>query len=130
MNIKESHDAMSNIKLLYVEDEEGIRNQTANFLQKFFTEMDIAEDGEAGLELFSKKLHDLVITDLKMPKMSGKEMLSKIVALKPDTITVVMSGISSDSDIKKDEVDFFIDKPASLDTLLQMMEVVSKKMKV
>jgi DNA-binding response OmpR family regulator len=51
-----------------------------------------AEDGEAGLAAFERELPDLVMLDLRMPKVDGLEVLATISALSPDTPIIVLSG--------------------------------------
>ena len=67
-----------NIKVLYAEDEEGIRENISFVLSLFFKEVFVAKDGEEALELFEEKKPDLLIFDICMPKMDGIEVLHKI----------------------------------------------------
>jgi len=83
--------------LLYVEDEKLLAESTAKYLKKFFTKVDIAEDGEAGLKLYEKNNYDLVITDILMPKLNGIEMLKKIKLINPEQETIIISAYSDSS---------------------------------
>lgn len=67
-----------NIKVLYAEDEEGIRENISFVLSLLFKEVFVAKDGEEALELFEEKKPDLLIFDICMPKMDGIEVLNKI----------------------------------------------------
>lgn len=60
-----------NIKVLYAEDEEGIRENISFVLSLFFKEVFVAKDGEEALELFEEKKPDLLIFDICMPKWMG-----------------------------------------------------------
>lgn len=128
MDIKELKNKVSGLTLLYVEDEEEIRKSTALFFLKIFTNIDVAENGVQGLELFYKKHHDIVVSDIKMPKMDGKVMVAEIKKIKPNVITVMMSGFSSRSEADCIECDFFISKPASLEQLLEIISKLPDKM--
>jgi CheY-like chemotaxis protein len=52
----------------------------------------IAENGEKGLELFESAEFDVVVTDYRMPRMNGKEMIQRIRKLKPDARIILLSG--------------------------------------
>lgn len=67
-----------NIKVLYAEDEEGIRENISFVLSLLFKEVFVAKDGEEAFELFEEKKPDLLIFDICMPKMDGIEVLNKI----------------------------------------------------
>lgn len=67
-----------NLSLLYVEDEDELRLKTSSFLSKIFTNIDLAIDGVEGLEKYTHKHYDLVITDILMPNMNGLEFINKI----------------------------------------------------
>ena len=68
------------MKVLIIDDEENIRFLLCNFLKKFESELQIVgtcDNGEEGLELCKKLSPDLIISDIRMPKMSGLELLRK-----------------------------------------------------
>ena len=106
---------------LYVEDEDIVREKTVKFFNKFFDDIVVATDGQEGLESFEKGVFDLVITDLKMPKFSGEELIKKIKAQKPETIIIAMSGISGNEGMENIESNFFIVKPASIENLVGVL---------
>jgi two-component system alkaline phosphatase synthesis response regulator PhoP len=69
---------MSSIKVLIVEDEASIRSMFAYKLQLEGFEVYEAENGQVGLEVAKKEKPELILLDLKMPVMSGDEMLTKL----------------------------------------------------
>jgi len=79
-------------RVLYVEDDEVIRTQTVNFLARFFNHIDVAEDGQMGLEKYKSSEYDIVVTDINMPHMNGIEMIEKIKELNEDQIILVTSA--------------------------------------
>ena len=84
-------------------------------------QVDLAEDGNKGIELIRKNEYDIVLCDIKMPGMDGVEVLEKIQILSPDAPVVMISGHGNidtavDS-IKKGAYDF-IEKPLDLNRLL------------
>ncbi|MFD0699592.1 sigma-54-dependent transcriptional regulator [Myroides pelagicus] len=81
-------------KILIVEDESSIRRVLKKILEEESSsyQVDVAEDGEEGLEKIKAEDYDLVISDIKMPKMDGEELLVAAKKLKPETVFVMISG--------------------------------------
>ncbi|KIM10618.1 MAG: hypothetical protein KU37_10015 [Sulfuricurvum sp. PC08-66] len=82
----------SKVTILYVEDNDTLREQARIFLEKFFSSYLLAADGKEGLALFIEHRPDIVITDIKMPNMDGFEMIEAIRAINPDAIILVMTA--------------------------------------
>ncbi|MCD6308998.1 MAG: response regulator, partial [Candidatus Latescibacteria bacterium] len=80
--------------LLFVEDEESIRNFTAEALKGYGYRIITASEGREGLEIYSEKGEciDLVILDLTMPVMSGEELMKKLLEINPLVKVIVTSG--------------------------------------
>ena len=107
--------------ILVIDDERSIRNSLKDVLEYEKHNVDIAEDGIEGLALFEKGTFDLVLCDIKMPKMDGLEVLQKIFETTSDVQVIMISGhgnIETAVDaIKKGAYDF-IEKPLDLNRLL------------
>lgn len=108
-------------KILVIDDERPIRNALKDILE--YEKFIVAEapDGLEGLELLKKGPYDLVLCDIKMPKMDGIDVLEKILEIQPDIPVIMISG-HADIDtavgaIKKGAYDF-IAKPLDLNRLL------------
>lgn len=69
---------LSNFTLLYVEDEEGIRNNINDILKHLFKEIYLAKNIKEALTLYEQNKPDLIITDIKMPDGTGIELIKKI----------------------------------------------------
>ncbi|HNX67672.1 MAG TPA: sigma-54 dependent transcriptional regulator, partial [Bacteroidales bacterium] len=108
-------------KILVIDDERAIRNTLKDVLEYEKYEVDLAEDGPTGLELFQHGSFDAVLCDIKMAKMDGIEVLQKLMEESPDTPVIMISGhgnIESAVDaIKKGAFDF-LEKPLDLNRLL------------
>jgi len=108
------------LNLLYVEDDLVLRESTELLLKKFFKSIDLAENGEDGLNLYKNKKYDIVITDIMMPKMNGREMSKLIKELNPQQAIIVMSAYE-DSKYFLEFIDIgihkFIPKPPVLDKI-------------
>jgi two-component system, NtrC family, nitrogen regulation response regulator NtrX len=107
--------------ILVIDDERSIRNSLKDVLEYEKHNIDVAEDGIEGLALFEKGTYDLVLCDIKMPKMDGLEVLQKIFEVTSDVQVIMISGhgnIETAVDaIKKGAYDF-IEKPLDLNRLL------------
>ena len=77
-NLEEIIKSTSDIRLLYVEDNDQARKSTLTLLGEFFNTIVVSLDGKDGLEKFNTNEIDLVITDINMPHMSGLDMIEGI----------------------------------------------------
>jgi len=108
-------------KILIIDDEKAIRTALRDILEHEKHKVDEAEDGASGLEKAMKGKYDVVLCDIKMPKMDGLELLEKLMA-HDDSIPVVMISGHGTIDtaveaIKKGAFDF-IQKPPDLNRIL------------
>src|SRR3989339_1161164 len=108
-------------KILVIDDERAIRNTLKEVLEYEKHEVDLAEDGPIGLEMFSANSYDIVLCDIKMAKMDGIEVLAKITEQSTDIPVVMISGHGNIDTaveaIKKGAYDF-LEKPLDLNRLL------------
>jgi len=82
-------------RILVVDDEWNIRDVLSNILQAQGYEVDCAEDGEEGIAKIDENDYDIVITDLKMPKVSGMEVLRHLQSTSSSTLGIVATGYGS-----------------------------------
>jgi diguanylate cyclase (GGDEF)-like protein/PAS domain S-box-containing protein len=109
-----------NINILYVEDEPNVREMLGRFISRFCENLYLAENGEEGLSLFLEHNVDIVISDIKMPKMNGIDMVEKIKEHNPKQLVIFTTAhIDSEYLFKAIElqVDGYISKPVDLDKL-------------
>jgi PAS domain S-box-containing protein len=92
---------MNQETILIIDDEPSVRESLSCFFQDEGYRVVTAENGETGLELFSKERVDIVLTDLKMPRKDGIEVMTAIHKQSPDTPMVVVSGAGREEDIIK-----------------------------
>ena len=81
-------------KILIVEDEKSISNILENILSDEIqgSEITIAENGLDAYKLIEKNDFDLIISDIKMPKLSGNELLTQSLSIKPESVFLMISG--------------------------------------
>lgn len=82
-------------KILIVDDEWSIRDILSNILEAEGFEVDLAEDGEEGIAKLDANAYDLLITDLKMPKVDGIQVLRHLSTLNVNTLGIVATGYGS-----------------------------------
>ncbi len=97
-----------NIKILYVEDEEVIRENTKRPLNYLCDELFIASNGQEGLEIYKQNLPDIVISDIRMPYMNGIEMSKAIKKIKPNQY-IIFTTAHSESNYFIDAIDMQVD---------------------
>ena len=78
--------------VLYIEDEEMIRENVTELISDYFGAFDTASSGEEGYEKFLDKKYDIIIVDIELPKMNGIELLGKIREEDRDIHLVVISA--------------------------------------
>jgi two-component system, NtrC family, nitrogen regulation response regulator NtrX len=110
---------MSNI--LIIDDEKAIRKTLCEILSYEGYKMDEAGDGEEGLKKFREKDYDVILCDIKMPKIDGIEFLEKAKETNPDIPIIMISGHGTIETaveaVKKGAYDY-ISKPPDLNRLL------------
>ena len=86
------------LNILFVEDDEMLRNSTAQLFANFFKTVDIAQDGADGLQKYQQYIeknefsYDLVISDINMPNMDGLEMCKKIKEIDYDQVVIFITA--------------------------------------
>ncbi len=117
------------ITLLYVEDDQDIREELSYFLKNRVRTLYVAKDGEEGLELYKKNMPDLVISDISMPKMDGIQMSEKIKEFDENSRIVILTAFN-DSDYLTNAINLNIDryliKPIDLKSLHDAINKIYK----
>jgi len=111
----------SDLRILYIDDDERVRDSLAMMIRSCGWDVDLAEDGPTGVAMLQSAAYDVVITDLGMPGMDGKEVTRIVKQIRPNTQVIVISGWD-EAQVREDfcgdiKPDFIIPKPASLDYL-------------
>lgn len=116
------------LHVLIVDDEAAILEGTSNFMKKFFSRVDCAQDGEAALKMLREDgPYDLVLTDIRMPKMSGWALVEAMKSIDKELFVAVMTG-SPDFDAReKKDCDIYLAKPVDIDKMKLMLEMIIKK---
>lgn len=89
----------SSITILVVDDEESIRNILSRYLALKGYAVVTAPDGNEAIKLLQSQPFDLVLTDLMMPNVNGRELLQRMAQLFPDIPKIVLSGYGTNEDM-------------------------------
>ena len=117
---------MKTKKILIVDDEENAREGLAKILKKsgYFTAT--AENGEEALKILGDNKYDLVISDIKMPRMDGMQLLKRMRKIVPD-IAIIMVTAYGEVESYLEAMSYgafeYLNKPLKID---ELKKVVSK----
>lgn len=130
--VKELKLFTKNLSILYVEDEDELREQTAQYLKKIFDNVALARDGEEALNHYRNGSFDIVISDIQMPNMNGIELAQKIKELNNEQEIVFVSAYTQANyflDAIKLEVSDYIIKPMDFAQVNKTLLKISKRIK-
>lgn len=117
-------------KVLIIEDELMTANAVKEALELNEMKADIAEDGIKGLDLIKKNDYDLILLDLKMPKLSGEEVLKEIRKIRPYVFVIIYTNFSEFADIKalaNIGIDGYVNKGPDSD-LKELVNMIKEKL--
>ena len=116
-----------NLKILYVEDDILLREEVSIFLADIFQSVELAINGQEGLDKLAKGKYDIVITDIRMPVMNGIEMIENIKLLYPEQHVLVTSAYNEIEYLVKLihlGIDNFITKPLQSEQIFKVLHKI------
>jgi DNA-binding NtrC family response regulator len=123
----------SRLRFLIVDDEQSIRHLCMTVSQGLGFVCAQAETAEAALELLETAPPDIVVTDLKLPNLSGADLLRKIKELLPSAEVAIMTGhgsIESAVDAMRQGAYDYIEKPFRVERLRQLLQRMGEKVRL
>lgn len=123
------HDYAKEATILYVEDEDDVRDGYSRSLTRACKELYTACDGSEGLELYKLHSPDLVISDINMPNMNGFEMAKAIKEINPDANIIFTTAHSESAyflEAIELQVEGYLLKPVQKKTLINIVKKLSK----
>jgi DNA-binding response OmpR family regulator len=111
--------------ILYIEDDDGVRAVNLRILNRMFKDTYEASDGETGFNIYLEKKPDIIITDIKMPRLDGIELTKKI-RQNDNKTKIIITTAFSDSKYLLDAVELNIEryvvKPITKRNLIPALE--------
>lgn len=108
-------------RILLAEDDEIMRISISDRLRKYGWQVDEADDGRKAMSLYEKNHYHLIISDIRMPRLSGLELLHHIRKHNPDTDIIIMTAYGSIDDaiscLRQGATDYIL-KPFDIDDLI------------
>ena len=118
---------------MVIDDDEEMRSLLKDFFDEEGFETESASNGADALRKLTKDHFDLIITDIRMPNLTGLDILARIKRLKPQTPVIVITAFGSDQVYRKSlerGATAFLEKPVHFDQLRMLIhETVSVKEK-
>ena len=115
---------LKTLSILYVEDEDDIRDQLAAFLKRRCAAVYTASNGHKGLDAFTRRKPDIVVTDILMPVMDGLKMGAAIRTVNPKIPLIITTAFEEPGYFQKAidlGVDKYVTKPVDPDLLMQAL---------
>jgi DNA-binding NtrC family response regulator len=122
--------AHNSLRILFVDDEKSLQEFMRSELPRLGHEVTVCPDGRAALKVLEKNTFDAAILDLRMPGMTGIEVLEQLKKVSPDTEAIVMTGhASTDTAIAAMRLGAFdyITKPCKLAEIEAILSKVAEK---
>ncbi|MCV6609084.1 MAG: response regulator [Campylobacterales bacterium] len=122
------------IKVLYVEDDTPTRESFTKLLKHYFDNILVGKDGEEGFKLFLDNTDvDVIMTDIRMPKIDGLELLKKAKEVEPDIHCIVITAYNETKDILKAievGINHYVPKPLEANKLGEVLEKVISSIEI
>ena len=126
-------DSFKKYTILYIEDDEGVRSSNSRFLNRMFDELYEAKDGQEGYEMYQKYHPDIILTDIKMPRLDGISLTKKI-RKNDNTTKIIISTAFSDKNYLMDSIELnlekYIVKPLTSRNLMPVLSKTVEKLEM
>jgi DNA-binding response OmpR family regulator len=114
--------------ILIVDDEVRFATMLSKRLALRGYGCDVVHDGESALDLLSRRIYKLIVLDLRLPGLSGKDVLERLNISHPDLPVIIMTGHGNDID--RDEclrlnAQAFLQKPVDISHLIRIYEEIN-----
>lgn len=117
------------LKILYAEDDLALQAQTAEFFRVLFKSVSVVNDGEEALKLYEKEDFDIVISDIRMPKVDGIELTKRIKKINPLQNIIIISAYNDNDYLIKFinlNIRQFIQKPIDVNNMIETLYYTAK----
>ncbi len=133
MPIFKNSNILSDLRVLYAEDDTETREELQSILELYVAELYIAKNGREGLDLYKKYFPDIVITDIQMPEMNGLSMAADIRVLNSQQPIIILSAYNDVEYLFRAlelGIQHYITKPISIERLLNKLAELTERMRL
>ncbi len=126
----DAFDELKQVKTLLVDDDEFIRNSLELAFKTKGCPLQVAQSAEEGLKAIKEQPFDIIISDLRLPGMSGLDFLKLTTVTHPDAIRFLITAYRDDrfvSEAIRSGIHQLIDKPFTINVLVSMLAVELKR---
>src|SRR5258708_34542782 len=119
-----------NLRILFVDDEKSLQEFMRSELPRLGHEVTVCAEGKAAIKVMEKSTFDAAILDLRMPGMTGIEVLEHLKSVSPDTEAIMMTGhASKETAVAAMRLGAFdyIEKPCKLSEIVAILEKSADK---
>lgn len=123
---------LKKLSVLFAEDDDIMRGQVTETLRIFFGKIFIAKDGIEALEIFKSEKPDIILSDIRMPKMDGIQLIEKIRDQNQIIPIIILTSYSDQKTLFKaanSSIDGYILKPLELNNFLETFDKVLRRKK-
>ncbi len=133
LNFKILKELSKNLSLLYVEDDQILREKTQIIFKNLFKKVDVAENGVEALNLYNDYLssnsccYDIIISDIQMPKLDGIGLTKEILKINKSQKVIIISAYNDKEyliELINIGVEAFMQKPLSSQNMLEVLHKV------
>jgi len=117
------------LKILYVEDDRELQEQTKELFEMLFSSVTVASDGAEALAYYEEEAFDILISDIKMPTMDGIELSTRIREKNPYQSIIIISAYNDTEYLMKFinlNIRQFIQKPIDFDNMIETLYSTAK----
>ena len=115
--------------MLVVDDDEGILRVFRRIFERKGYQVSTAKTGKDAEKMLAAHNYDVALVDLTLPDMSGDELLLRMKGKSPETVKIVITGLSHENALKviEDGADAFLEKPVQPEFLINLLEDMLKR---
>ncbi len=130
-DLKILREKVKTLSILLVDDDEKILNRSVVFMKKFFESVDTASNVEEALRKFiDYDGYDIVLTDIKMPGMSGWKLIEQLRKIDKNVFISVMTGSSGATEEELLLCNLYLKKPINIDNMIMMIKKIIEKREI
>lgn len=118
------------VRLLYIDDDEPLRTLAKEQLEDEGFRVDVADDGDTGLELLASTTYDVIVLDVRMPRLNGIETLKRLKAMNVRSRIIMLTAVDDITvaiEACKNGANDYLTKPFDIHSLISCIGKVTAR---